>query len=193
VAILKIARMGHPVLRVRAEEVEDPAAPDTARIVADMIDTMQDASGVGLAAPQVHISQRIVVFYVPKERADDPQGPDGTPGGPQPLTVLINPLIEPLSPVTTLDFEACLSVAGLAGIVPRYTHIRYAGFGLDGARIEREAVGFHARVVQHECDHLDGILYPQRITDLRDFGFADEFQRFPPTKRGQEEQEEKAR
>lgn len=182
-AILKIARMGHPILRRRAAPVEDPTDPEVRRLVGDMLETMEDADGTGLAAPQVHVPQRIVVFYVAAERAaradagaagaeadEDPAADDGLA---VPLTVLINPVIEPLTEEMVVGWEACLSVPDLAGQVPRYTAVRYRGLGLDGREILREARGFHARVVQHECDHLDGVLYPQRIRDLRNFGFVD--------------------
>jgi peptide deformylase len=177
-AILKIARMGHPVLRQRAEPVADPAAPSVARLVADMVDTMVDAEGIGLAAPQVHVSQRIVVFHVPRSRAGG--GADaaaGDPDGPVPLTVLINPEIEPLDDAMAEGWEACLSVPGLTGTVPRHRRIRYRGIDLRGQPVERIAEGFHARVVQHECDHLDGILYPQRMADLGRLAFVDEIRR----------------
>ncbi|MDF2764723.1 MAG: peptide deformylase [Rhodospirillales bacterium] len=167
-AILKIARMGHPVLRRPADPVPDPSAPAVRTLVSDMIETMEDAHGAGLAAPQVHVPLRVVVFHVPGARALR-EGEE-----PVPVTVLINPEIRPLTEETADGWEACLSVPGLAGVVPRFTRIRYAGFTTDGARIEREAEGFHARVVQHECDHLDGILYPQRMTDLSLLIFAEE-------------------
>jgi peptide deformylase len=167
-AILKIARMGHPVLRRRADPVPDPAAPVIRTLVADMIETMEDAHGAGLAAPQVHVPLRVVVFHVPEERARR-EGQE-----PVPLTVLINPEVVVLTEETVEGWEACLSVPGLAGIVPRATRIRYSGFSANGERIEREGEGFHARVVQHECDHLDGILYPQRMTDLARLVFVEE-------------------
>lgn len=177
-AILKIARMGHPVLRRVAEPVADPTAPEVAKLVADMLETMVDADGIGLAAPQVHVSRRVVAFHVPRARAG--AGPDAAPDhadGPVPLTILINPLIEPLDDATEEGWEACLSVPGLTGPVPRHRRIRYLGVGLDGKPIERLAEGFHARVVQHECDHLDGILYPQRMTDLGRLAFVEEIRR----------------
>jgi peptide deformylase len=166
-AILKIARMGHPVLKRRASEVPHPTAPSIQRLVADMMETMADANGAGLAAPQVHVLLRVVVFHVPAGRS----------GEVVPLTVLINPVVEILTEERACDFEGCLSVPGFVGVVPRATRVRYSAFGLDGMRFEREAEGFHARVVQHECDHLDGILYPQRMTDMRLFGYADEVRR----------------
>ena len=175
-AILKIARMGHPVLRRPADPVADPGASDIKRLIADMIDTMYDAQGVGLAAPQVHVAKRVVIFHVPEDRIED-ETADEPSSEPQPLTVLINPEIEPLSEELTLDWEACLSVPGMMGMVPRFTHIRYRGIAADGTMVERIAEGFHARVVQHECDHLDGLLYPLRMTDFSQFGFVDELGR----------------
>ena len=177
-AILKIARMGHPVLRRVAEPVADPTAPEVARLVADMLETIADEGGVGLAAPQVHASRRIVAFHVPRARAG--AGPDVAPGhadGLVPLTILINPVIEPLDGALEEGWEACLSVPGLTGLVPRHRRIRYGGLDLHGQPIERLAEGFHARVVQHECDHLDGILYPQRMADLSRLAFVDEIRR----------------
>lgn len=182
-AILKIARMGHPVLRGVAEPITEPAAPQTARLVADMIETMVDAQGIGLAAPQVHVGKRIVVFQVPKSRAGAPDAASGDGDGPVPLTVLINPAIEPLDEAMDDGWEACLSIPGLTGLVPRYRRIRYRGVDFRGEAIERIAEGFHARVVQHECDHLDGVLYPYRMRDMRGLGFADEIQRYSPPRR----------
>lgn len=173
-ALLKIARMGNPVLREPAAEIEDPAAPWVRRLVDDMIETMEDASGTGLAAPQVHEPWRIVVFFVSGERLS------GLPGDvAQDLTVLINPVVELLGEDRAFGWEGCLSVPGLRGIVPRHLRIRYRAIGLDGTPIEREVEGFHARVVQHECDHLDGILYPQRMMDQRHLFFMEELQRHP--------------
>jgi peptide deformylase len=177
-AILKIARMGHPVLRRAADAVADLGAPDLTRLVADMVETMHDAGGLGLAAPQVHVPLRVVVFHVPERRAGN--GDAGSADGPVPLTVLINPVIEPLEGERNGGWEACLSLPGLAGFVPRYGRIRYRAETLDGTAVDRVAEGFHARVVQHECDHLDGILYPQRMNDLALLGFADEITRCPP-------------
>lgn len=190
-ALLKIARMGHPVLKQRAAEVPDPSAPEIRRLVADMIETMRDANGTGLAAPQVHIPLRVVVFFVNAGRAAREDGGavegDGqvesaentaesgeSSDGGVPLTVLINPEIEVLTEEQAVGWEGCLSVPGLAGQVPRYTALRYSAQDLNGQRFERTARGFHARVVQHECDHLDGILYPQRMTDLSSFTFTSE-------------------
>ncbi len=173
-ALLKIARMGHPVLRSTAGPVDDPTAPWVRRFVEDMVETMEDAGGTGIAAPQVHQSHRVVVFRVPEERLSDMPGDVA-----QDLTVLINPVVETIGRERALGWEGCLSVPGLRGVVPRHLRVRYRGTGLDGEAIEREVEGFHARVVQHECDHLDGILYPQRMTDHRLLVFLDELQRHP--------------
>lgn len=168
--LLKIARMGHPVLARRADPVADPTAPGIRRLAADMIETMHDAQGTGLAAPQVHVPLRLVVFYVEGDRAAREGGlAEGVP-----LTVMVNPEIEPLGPEQALGWEACLSVPELAGQVPRWTSIRYRFQDLEGRRHERLAEGFHARVVQHECDHLDGLLYPQRMNDLKRLVFSSE-------------------
>ena len=174
-AILKIARMGHPVLAAKAAPVADPAAPEIRRLAADMIETMIDANGAGLAAPQVHVPLRMVIFQAPGERSTDPglsasEAFDHT----APLTVLINPEIEILGGDKEGGWEGCLSVPGLRGVVARPNHIRYRGFDLDGKKVERTARGFHARVVQHEVDHLDGILYPQRMDDLSRLIFESE-------------------
>lgn len=173
-AIRKIARMGHPVLQGVAKPVPDPTAPEVKLLVRDMIETMIDANGAGLAAPQIYEPWRVVVFQAPPERApegiDEEEAFDHT----APLTVLINPEIEFLTEEKEKGWEGCLSVPGLRGAVPRYTALRYRGVTPDGEVIERVARGFHARVVQHECDHLDGVLYPQRMDDLTELIFESE-------------------
>ena len=166
-AILKIAKMGHPVLRRPAEEVVDPTAPEIQRLVQDMLETMEDADGAGLAAPQVHVPLRVVIFHVPAGR--DEENPQ-----PVPLRVLINPVVEPLTDEVETDWEGCLSVPGMMGAVPRFTKVRYRAVSLEGEPIDRVAEGFHARVAQHECDHLDGILYPQQMDDLSLLMFSDQ-------------------
>jgi peptide deformylase len=171
-AILKIARMGHPVLLQKCEPVADPGAPEIRRLVADMIETMEDANGAGLAAPQVHVSLRLFVFRVAEGRAD--ADPDDLPIGP---TVLINPTVELLTEPDALRWEGCLSIPGMRAAVPRASRIRYRGVDCDGNLIEREVSGFHAQVVQHENDHLDGILYPMRLTDFSTFGYIEELAR----------------
>ncbi|MGH6891254.1 MAG: peptide deformylase [Dongiaceae bacterium] len=182
-AILKIARMGHPVLKARAEPVADPKSEEIQQLVRDMLETLQDVGGIGLAAPQVHVSKRVVIFLVPGDR----RAASGEPAEDIPLAVLVNPEIEPLSDETSSGVEACLSVPGLAGEVPRWTHIRYRALDLQGRMFEREARGYHARVVQHECDHLDGILYPMRMTDLSSLAFVEELRRFGGEQKVEEE------
>lgn len=174
-AILKIARMGHPVLRRVADPVEDPSDPEIQRLIADMAETMADASGAGLAAPQVHVPKRIILFVVPAERATL----EGEADRPRGLSVLINPVIEPVGAGMVPGWEGCLSIPGLRGIVPRHAHIRYRGLDADGRPVDREARGFHARVVQHELDHLDGVLYPDRMPDLSLLTFNEEIRYFP--------------
>jgi peptide deformylase len=171
-SILKIARMGHPVLLQPCDAVADPGAPEIRRLVADMMETMMDAPGVGLAAPQVYQPLRLFVFRVPGGR--ETQDPDDTPMG---ATVLINPTVELIGEDRVLGWEGCLSIPDLRAAVPRASRIRYSGVDCDGNVIAREATGFHARVVQHEYDHLDGVLYPMRMTDFRYFGFTDELDR----------------
>ena len=166
-AILKIAKMGHPVLRQPAEEVVDPTAPEIRRLVQDMLETMEDADGAGLAAPQVHVPLRVVIFHVPAGR--DEENPQ-----PVPLSVLINPVVEPLTDEVETDWEGCLSVPGMMGAVPRFTKVRHRAVSLECEPIDRVAEGFHARVAQHECDHLDGILYPQQMDDLSLLMFSDQ-------------------
>jgi peptide deformylase len=142
------------------------ASGDTNHLEKDMWDTMTDANGAGLAAPQIGVMQRVVIFGC----QTSPRYPDA-PSVPE--TVLINPVITPLSEVQEDGWEGCLSVPGMRGIVPRFHDIRYRGYDQYGNTIDREASGFHARVVQHECDHLDGVLYPFRIKDMRHFGYID--------------------
>lgn len=173
-AILKIARMGHPVLRGIALPVANPTAPEIRRLVADMVETLEDIGGAGLAAPQVHVPRRVVIFRVPAERVTG--DPDDLP---QDLVALVNPVITPVGEVRELGWEGCLSVPGLRGAVPRWSRIRYRGATPEGDTIDRTVSGFHARVVQHECDHLDGVLYPQRMSDLRLLVFNEESARFP--------------
>jgi peptide deformylase len=173
-AILKIARMGHPVLAAKAAPVANPASPEIRRLVADMVETMIDANGAGLAAPQVHVPLRVVVFQAPLDRADPGLSESERFDHTAPLTVLVNPQIETMGREMESGWEGCLSVPGLRGLVERAAHIRYRGFDLEGRAIERVARGFHARVVQHECDHLDGILYPQRMDDLSKLIFESE-------------------
>ena len=178
-AILKIARMGHPVLLERAAPVRDPSHPDIQRLVDDMIETMLDAGGIGLAAPQVHVSLRLFVFHLPAARAAEEAGDTAEPAlAPQ---ALINPEVSPVSEMQSLGWEGCLSIPGLRAAVPRFAQIRYAGLGRDGSPVDREATGLHAVIVQHEYDHLDGILYPMRMSDFSKMGFNEELARFQPS------------
>jgi peptide deformylase len=177
-AILKIARMGHPVLAGQAEPVPNPAAPGMRQLIADMIETMIDANGAGLAAPQVHVPLRVVVFQAPENRADPGLSQAERYDHTAPLTVLINPEIEIVGTGLEGGWEGCLSVPGLRGYVERPAHILYRGFDREGQVIERTAKGFHARVVQHECDHLNGVLYPSRMRDLSKLIFESEAHRW---------------
>jgi len=177
-AILKIARMGHPVLAQIARPVADPTAPEIRHLVNDMVETMMDANGAGLAAPQVHVPLRLVIFQAPDERSDPDLSEADRFDHTAPLTCLVNPEIMVLEPTLEGGWEGCLSVPGLRGYVERPAHIRYKGFGLDGKLIERIARGFHARVVQHEVDHLDGRLYPSRMGDLSRLIFESEIRHF---------------
>lgn len=163
-AILDIARMGHQILKGRAHEVTNFDNPELHAFVEDMKETMVHAGGVGLAAPQAYVPLRIVIFFVPEGRNN---------GQAVPLTVMINPVITPMAEEMEEDWEACLSVPGLTGVVPRWTRIKYSFQDVDGSLKERTADGFHARVVQHECDHIDGVLYPMRMIDLATLSFTD--------------------
>jgi peptide deformylase len=180
-SLLKIARMGHPVLLQRCDPVPDPGAPEIRRLVADMIETMEDAPGVGLAAPQVYVPLRLFVFRIPPARSND--DPSDMPVG---NSVLINPVIELLSEERVLSWEGCLSIPDLRAAVPRCPRIRYRGVDCDGIAVEREVGGFHANVIQHEYDHLDGILYPMRMQDFSLFGYTDELARAAEAERRQE-------
>jgi len=164
-AVREILKMGDPrLLRIAAPVVEFDT-PDLLALVEDMFDTMRAANGAGLAAPQIGEDLQLVIFgFERNERYPD--------APPVPLTVLINPVIEPLGDEQVDGWEGCLSVPGLRGVVPRFARIRYRGFDPQGRPIEREADGFHARVVQHECDHLIGRLYPTRMNDLTRFGYT---------------------
>jgi peptide deformylase len=164
--IREVLRMGDPRLLERSREVERFDTPALVELLADMRETMKAQNGAGLAAPQVGVGARVVIFGV----EDNPRYPDAEA---VPYTELVNPVITPLTDELEDGWEGCLSVPGLRGVVPRWTRIRYSGFDPQGNPIEREASGFHARVVQHECDHLDGILYPMRVRDFARFGFTE--------------------
>lgn len=164
--IHEILKMGDPRLLRVARPVEDLRDPALKAIIADMYETMHAAKGVGLAAPQIGVDLRLMIFGFEA----NPRYPDEAP---VPVTTLINPWLEVLTEETEDGWEGCLSVPGLRGMVPRATHIRYGGVLEDGVALEREARGFHARVFQHEFDHLNGVLYPQRIKDMTQFGFIE--------------------
>lgn len=157
-AILKIARLGHPVLIRPTDPVQDPTAPEIRRLIADMAETMEDAQGLGLAAPQVHVPLRLFVWR----------------GGAGNVIALINPEIEPVGEEMEDGWEGCLSIPGLRGSVPRAARIRFRGLDMEGKPVEGEAAGLAARVIQHETDHLDGVIYPMRMTDFTLFGFTEE-------------------
>ncbi|WP_281915392.1 peptide deformylase [Caldimonas thermodepolymerans] len=165
-AVREILRMGDARLLRVARPVEQFDTPELHALIADMFDTMAAANGAGLAAPQIGVNLAVVIFGFDH----NPRYPDAPP---VPRTVLINPSIEPLSDDEEEGWEGCLSVPGMRGVVPRWKHIRYTGYDPQGRRIEREAEGFHARVVQHECDHLIGKLYPMRIRDFTRFGYTE--------------------
>lgn len=177
-SILKIARMGHPVLLQHAQPVPDPTDPDIRRLAADMIETMLDAGGAGLAAPQVHVPLRMFVYHLAPQRVSGAPGDEPT----EPV-VLINPRVEP-SDVAAIElgWEGCLSIPGLRAAVPRYVKVSVTALDLEGRQLAFEAAKFHARVIQHEHDHLDGVLYPMRMAssnaDLRLFGYNEELARY---------------
>ena len=174
--IRPVLRMGDPRLLRRSEPVSAFGTPELAALLQDMRDTMAARNGAGIAAPQIGVGLRVVIFGV----RSNPRYPHAAE---VPDTVLINPAIEVLPGGTEEDWEGCLSVPGMRGMVPRHARIRYRGVDERGVAFEREAEGFHARVVQHECDHLDGILYPMRVRDLARFGFIEELfpgQDLPP-------------
>lgn len=165
-AVRPVLRMGDPRLLQVSQPVERVDTPELQALLADMLDTMRALDGAGLAAPQIGVPLRVVIFGI----ESNPRYPDAEP---VPQTVLINPLITLLDTDMEEGWEGCLSVPGMRGLVPRYRWLRYQGMDAQGNGIDRSVGGFHARVVQHECDHLDGILYPMRIRDIRDFGFTD--------------------
>ena len=175
--IREVLRMGDARLLRRSREVDRFDTPDLHTLIRDMFDTMRAHDGAGLAAPQIGVDLRVVIFGF----ASSPRYPEAPP---VPETVLINPLLTPLSATMEDGWEGCLSVPGLRGVVPRHQQLRYVGMDAHGRPIDRRVEGFHARVVQHECDHLDGVLYPMRIRDFSRFGFHDVL--FP----GQAEQDE---
>ncbi|MDD2833624.1 MAG: peptide deformylase [Methylotenera sp.] len=172
-AIKTVLRMGEPCLLLKAKPVEKFDTEALHQLIQDLEDTMRHMNGAGIAAPQIGVSLRVVIFgQKASDQSINPRYPDADI---VPYTVLINPVLTPVGDAVDEGWEGCLSLPGMRGIVPRYTQMHYAGFDQFGNPIDRLVSGFHARVVQHECDHLDGILYPMRINDLKDFGFSDVF------------------
>ncbi|MCB5197467.1 peptide deformylase [Deefgea salmonis] len=176
--IRPVLKMGEPLLLTTAQTVSEFDTPELHALIVDLFDTMADSQGVGIAAPQIGVSLQMVVFgFTQSARYPDADA--------VPQTILINPIITPIGLELESGWEGCLSVPGLRGVVPRYTQIRYQGFDQFGTPIDRTVSGFHARVVQHECDHLFGVLYPQRISDMTQFGYTEVL--FPKLKAGQDE------
>ncbi|MBT8449457.1 MAG: peptide deformylase [Gammaproteobacteria bacterium] len=172
--VQRILKMGDARLLQQSEVVCDPTSKEIKTLIADMMETMEANNGAGLAAPQIGVFQRIVIFGC----ESNPRYPDMEP---IPMTVLINPKIEILTDEVIESWEGCLSVPGMRGLVPRYSELRYRGVDEHNQPIDRTVSGFHAIVVQHECDHLDGILYPMRMPDMAAFGFEDELAKVPET------------
>lgn len=169
-AIRNVLRMGEPLLLEKAQAITAFDTVELHVLIEDMQDTMAHMAGAGLAAPQIGESLRVIIFGALDDDQENPRYPDADA---VPYTVLINPELTPIGDEVEDGWEGCLSVPGLRGIVPRYLQLHYRGFDQFGRLIERTVSDFHARVVQHECDHLDGILYPRRMTDLRKFGYTD--------------------
>ena len=160
-----VLKMGDDRLLRKAQPVTEFDTPELHQLVSNMLETMRAMDGAGLAAPQIGIDLRLVLFEI----QENPRYPDVET---IPLTILVNPVIEPMGAEMEEGWEGCLSIPGMRGLVPRFSRIRYSGFDPHGCAISKEVSGFHARVVQHECDHLDGMLYPMRIRDLANFGFS---------------------
>jgi peptide deformylase len=169
-AIKSVLRMGDPILLQKALPVEAFNTPELHALISDMEDTMAHLNGAGLAAPQIGVSQRVIIFGSKEDAEVNPRYPEADY---VPYTVLVNPVIRFIGDEMEDGWEGCLSVPDMLGVVPRYQSIHYSGFDQFGESIDRTVNGFHARVVQHECDHLNGILYPMRIKDLKQFGFKD--------------------
>jgi len=170
-SILKIARLGHPILQKKTSIVKRIPSPTINKLIQDMTETMLDAKGIGLAAPQVHISKQVIIFRIPKSEEEEENNTIE-------ITALINPKISKISEETDTQWEGCLSIPGMTGLVKRYSKINYEGFDMKGNLIKKEAEGLHARIVQHELDHLKGILYINRLVDNRAFGFVNEIEEY---------------
>ena len=167
-AILKIAKLGHPVLLKKTNEISNLDSIDLKKIIYDMSETMIDANGIGLAAPQVHLSHRLFIYRNPEIEEEEKIK----------VSVLINPKIENISNETEDDWEGCLSIPGMSGLVRRSKKIKYSAIDLKGEKVSGEVDGLHARVIQHEFDHLNGILYTSRLADKRAFGYSEEIEKF---------------
>ena len=170
-SILKIARLGHPVLYKKATIVKNFPDPTIQKLIKDMIETMLDVNGIGLAAPQVHVSKQVMIFRIPEEESKVIDKSIE-------ITALINPKLSKSSDETENDWEGCLSIPGMTGLVKRFSKVKYEGLDMNGNIIRRVAEGLHARIVQHEYDHLMGILYIRRLADSRAFGFSDEIESY---------------
>ena len=168
-SILKIAKIGHPILLKKTKEVKEIGSDSIKKIVYDMSETMLDTKGIGLAAPQVHINKRVLIFRNPDIEKENPKIE---------ITALINPTIEKITEDTNDSWEGCLSIPGMLGLVRRYSKIKYSGYDLEGNIISKEAKDLQARVVQHEFDHLNGILYTRRLAHKDAFGFEDEVEKY---------------
>ena len=168
-SILKIARLGHPVLLQKAKEVKEIGSDKIKKIIYDMSETMLEAKGIGLAAPQIHVSRRIIIFQNPENITEDSKIE---------ITALINPTLENISEETNDAWEGCLSIPGMQGLVKRYSKIKYSGYDLEGNTITKKASDLHARIVQHEFDHLNGILYTKRLAHKEAFGFENEIEKY---------------
>lgn len=175
-SILKIAKLGHPVLVKKTKEINDLANIDLKKIILDMSETMIDAEGIGLAAPQVYLSHKMFIYRNPEIENDDKIN----------ISVLINPIIEKITDDTYDDWEGCLSIPGMSGLVTRYKKIKYSALDLNGQSISAEVEGLHARVIQHEFDHLNGILYTSRLAHKNAFGYSEEIERFWKNKNDKE-------
>ena len=174
-SILKISRIGHPILITKSLPVKDITGLKTKKIIHDMTDTMLDAKGVGLAAPQVYINKQIIIFRDPDDESEKEIKVK--------VKVLINPKLTKLSDETDNEWEGCLSIPGMLGLVKRYSKIKYEGYDLNGNIVKREVEGLHARIIQHEFDHLIGILYTSRLADINAYGFTDEIEDFWKSKK----------
>ena len=170
-SILKIAKLGHPVLQKKALTIKKLPDPKIINLIEDMTETMLDANGIGLAAPQVHISKQVIIFRTPKEEDNDKNNFIE-------ITALINPKLTKVSNETDNKWESCLSIPGMSGLVKRFSKIYYEGFDMNGRLIKKTVEGLHARIVQHEYDHLMGIMYTKRLADRNAFGYSDEIENF---------------